>query len=205
VIQYPGPIFKSRLVDVNEARPAPSQSESRLPAGHCPSLGGMEFAKEFSITPSGRVSLLDGEIEIKVETGVSIYDGETKLKTGGTLTLTTQRLLYQVETFKAGFLLEAITEIQERSSWIGKSKLLLYFSPGKFVMVSIPRFPQFKVAIRDSMDSRKKSLAHEHNSRQTTIPRSLTNAGVGAVLKMKVTTISSATPKNYCIPSCFLI
>lgn len=124
-------------------------------------------------------------MELRVESDVSLYDGENKVQSAGTVTLTTHRVLYQKEAFKAGFLLESISDIQERSPWIGKSKIILYFLPGKFVMMSIPRFPQFKTALRDAVDSRKKAVT-EPASRSTAITRPLNNAGIGAVLKMKV-------------------
>ena len=147
----------------------------------------MEFAKEFQVTPSGRIAFLDAEVELRTESDVSLYDLEKKVQSDGTVTLTTHRLLFQNEKCKVGFFLDEVTEIQERCPWVGKSKLLLMFTPQKFVMLSIPHFPNFRKSVHEAVDSRKKSLTQAPASRAATTNATLkTNAGIGAVIEMQV-------------------
>ena len=91
----------------------------------------------FEVTASRRPVLLPGEVEIRKEANVSLYQGESKVTSGGAVTITTQRILFQGPDANVACPLESVVEIQERTPWMGKSKLLLFFSPPRAGVVGM--------------------------------------------------------------------
>jgi hypothetical protein len=150
-------------------------------------FSAMNSAVEFDVSPSGRPILLSGEVELRMESNVSLYDGESKVQSLGSMTLSTHRILYQLDGYRAAFPLEAITDIQENCPWVGKSKLILYFAPAKFIMFTFATgFKAIRKAVMDAVDSRKRALVTNPASLSAATARPQISTGIGTVLEMKV-------------------
>jgi hypothetical protein len=168
-------------------------SEPLESRGSDQSISAMNSAVEFDVTPSGRPTFLSGETEIRMESNVSLYDGENKVQALGTMTLSTHRILYQVDKYRAAFPLEAVTDIQEHCPWVGKSKLILYFAPAKYIMLSFATgFKVVRKAVKDAVDARRKALAQ--NPAPLAVSRPQISTGIGTVLEMQVGASPRANP-----------
>ena len=97
----------------------------------------LDMDDTFEVTASRRPVLLPGEVEIRKEANVSLYQGESKVTSGGAVTITTQRIIFQGPDANVACPLESVVEIQERTPWMGKSKLLLFFSPPRAGVVGM--------------------------------------------------------------------
>ena len=130
-----------------------------------------------------------------MESNVSLFDGESKVQTHGNMTLSTHRILYQLDKYRVAFPLEAVTDIQEKCPWAGKSKLVLYFAPDKYIMLSLASgFKAIRKAVMDAVDSRRNALMKTPASHTAAVARPQIIAGIGTVLEMQVFGHSSLGP-----------